>query len=180
MGRQAIVALPEQIDVTNAGQIRAELLLVINQGAAALIADMTATVACEHAGADAVVRAGQRAIVSGIQLRLVVTAPIVRRVLSINGLDRLIPIYPSLEAAVAAVAPASAPVVPVAPGAAGPRNWSGSEAITAAVLRELIDALADGVALTDDAGILALANRRLEEPELSAVAAVYQRQKLEH
>ena len=31
------------------------------------------------------------------------------------------------------------------------------------MLRELIDALADGVALTDDAGILALANRRLEE-----------------
>jgi hypothetical protein len=35
MGRQAIVALPEQIDVTNAGQIREELLLVINQGALA-------------------------------------------------------------------------------------------------------------------------------------------------
>ena len=31
------------------------------------------------------------------------------------------------------------------------------------MLRELIDALADGVALTDDAGILALANRRLGE-----------------
>jgi hypothetical protein len=32
--------------------------------------------------------------VNGIQLRLVVTAQIVRRVLIINGLDRLIPIYP--------------------------------------------------------------------------------------
>jgi anti-anti-sigma regulatory factor len=42
MGRQAIVTLPEQIDVTNAGQIREELLLVINHGAAALIPDMTA------------------------------------------------------------------------------------------------------------------------------------------
>lgn len=76
----------------------------------------------------------------------------------------MIPIYPSLEAAVAAgVPPPVVPVAPVAPGAVGPRNWSGSPAITAAVLRELIDALADGVALTDDAGILALANRRLEE-----------------
>lgn len=91
-----------------------ELLLVINQGAAALIADMTATVSCDHAGADAVVRAYRRAVVNGIQLRLVVTAQIVRRVLSINGLDRLIPIYPCLEAAVAARAPA--PVIPVAPG----------------------------------------------------------------
>jgi len=54
-------------------------------------------------------------------------------------------------------------VIPVAPGTGGPRNWSGSAAITAVVLRELIDALADGVALTDDTGILALADRRLEE-----------------
>ncbi len=37
MDRQAIVTLPEQIDVTNAGQIREELLLVIKHGAAALI-----------------------------------------------------------------------------------------------------------------------------------------------
>lgn len=60
-------------------------LSVINHGAAALIADMTATVSCDHAGADAVVRAYQRAVVNGIQLRLVVTAQIVRRVLSITG-----------------------------------------------------------------------------------------------
>ncbi len=62
MGRQAIVTLPEQIDVTNAGQIRGELLLVINHGAAALIADMTAAVSCDHDGADAVVRGYQRAV----------------------------------------------------------------------------------------------------------------------
>ena len=47
-------------------------------------------------------RAHQRALASGTQLRLVVTAPIVRRVLAVSGLDRLIPVYPSLEAATAA------------------------------------------------------------------------------
>ena len=67
---------------------------------------MTATLSCDHAGADAVVRAYQRALVTGTQLRLVVTAHIVRRVLSLNGLDRFIPIYPCLEAAIAAGAPA--------------------------------------------------------------------------
>ena len=61
-------------------------------------------------------RAYQRALISGTQLRLVVTAPIVQRVLSVNGLDRLIPIYPSLEAAIAAGTPAP----PAAPQAAGP------------------------------------------------------------
>ena len=101
-GRRAVVTFPEQIDVSNAGQIAGELLSLINRGAAELIADMTATVACDYAGADAVVRAYRRAAVSGTQLRLVVTAPVVRRVLTVNGLDRLIPIYPWLEAAVAA------------------------------------------------------------------------------
>jgi anti-sigma B factor antagonist len=116
VGRQAVVILPEHIDVSNASQIREELLTVINRGAAALIVDMTATLSCDHAGADAVVRAYPRALASGTQLRLVVTAHIVRRVLSLNGLDRLIPIYPSLEAAIAAGAPGGGPVV------AGPGN----------------------------------------------------------
>jgi anti-sigma B factor antagonist len=116
MGHQAVVSLPEHIDVSNAGQIREELLSVINRGAAVLIADMTATVSCDRAGADAVARAFQRAVVNGTQLRLVVTAPVVRHVLGIEGLDRLVSIYPSLEAAIAAGAPAAE--VPVEPGLA--------------------------------------------------------------
>jgi anti-sigma B factor antagonist len=101
IGRQAIVTLPEQIDVSNAGQIRDQLLIAINHGATALIADMTATASCDHDGADALMRAYQRGLITGTQLRLVVTAQIVGRVLRINGLDRLISIYPSLEAAIA-------------------------------------------------------------------------------
>jgi anti-sigma B factor antagonist len=117
-GRQAAVILPEHIDVSNAGQIREQLLLVINRGATALIVDMTATASCDHAGAEAIVRAHRRALARGTQVRLVVTTPIVRRVLSINGLDRLIPMYPSLEAAAAARVPATA--APVRPKPGGP------------------------------------------------------------
>jgi PAS domain S-box-containing protein len=140
-------------------------------------------VSCDHAGADAVARAYQRAAASGTQLRLVVTAPIVRRVLSINGLDRLIPIYPSLQAAIAAAAPAtvtpSAPTPAAAAGErravprrsararrprrpAGPMGAPQAVAITEAVLRNLLDALEDGIVLADDDGVLALVNRRLE------------------
>ena len=115
-GQLAVVALPEHIDVSNASQIREELLWVINRGAAALIADMTATLSCDQSGADAVMRAYQRALASGTQLRLVVTAQIVRRVLGNNGLDRLMPVYPSLEAATAPGTPA----VPAALRACGP------------------------------------------------------------
>ena len=46
---------------------------------------------------------------TGTQLRLVVTAHIVRRVFGINGLDRLISVYPSLDAATAAGTPAPDP-----------------------------------------------------------------------
>jgi hypothetical protein len=74
MGRQAAVTLPEHIDVSNAGSIGEELLSVINRGATVLIADMAATVSCDDAGVDAVVRAHQRAVAKGTQLRLVVTA----------------------------------------------------------------------------------------------------------
>ena len=101
-GRQAIVAFPGHVDVSNVGQLRDRLLSVINRGPAVLIADMTDTASCDHQAVEAVARACQRAAISGTQVRLVVTAPVVRRVLSIEGLDRLVPIYPSLEAAMAA------------------------------------------------------------------------------
>ena len=105
IGRQAVIALPEHIHVSNASQIREELLWVINRGAAALIADMTATLSCDQSGTDAVMRAYQRALASGTQLRLVVTAQLVRRVFDLRGLDRLISVYPTLEAAAAAGMP---------------------------------------------------------------------------
>ncbi len=176
---RAVVTLPEHIDVSNAGQVSEQLLWVINRGAAELTVDLTATVSCDHAGADALARAYQRAAGNGTQLRLVVTAPVVRRVLSINGLDRLIPVYPSLEAAAAAT---PAAVVPQPPGAARihadgqtppgratrvrrQRQPAGpsTAAITRALLWNVIDALTDGVALADGDGMLVLVNRRLAE-----------------
>ena len=101
-GRQAVVTLPEHIGAANAGQIREELLSVISRGAETVIADMSTTISCDHAGADAVVRACQRAVISGAKLRLVAATRITWRMPSLGGLDGLVSIYPSLEAAVAA------------------------------------------------------------------------------
>lgn len=104
-GRQALVALPEHIDVSNAGQIRDELLAVIDRDAEALIVDMTATLSCDHAGVDAVARAYQRAVVSRTELRLVVTSEVVLRMLDMTDVGRLVPVYPSVESALAARSP---------------------------------------------------------------------------
>jgi anti-sigma B factor antagonist len=105
-GRQAVVTLPEHIGASNAGQLREELLSVIGRGAETVIADMSTTISCDHAGTDAVVRACQRAAISGAKLRLVVTTRIACRMHSLGGLDGLVSTYPSLEAAVAAGPPA--------------------------------------------------------------------------
>ena len=99
VGRRAIVSFPGRVDISNAGQLRDRLLAVIGRGAALLVADMSRTASCDHAAIEVVARACQRAAINGTQVRLVVTAPVVRRVLSLEGLDRLVPIYPSVEAA---------------------------------------------------------------------------------
>lgn len=101
-GLQASVTLPQHIDSSNAGQIREQLLWIINRGAVVLIADLTGTASCDYSGADALARAHHRAVANGTELRLVVTADAVRRVLSVNGLDRLVAVYPDLDAALAA------------------------------------------------------------------------------
>jgi anti-anti-sigma factor len=101
-GQQAVVTLPEHIDTSNAGQIREQLLWIINRGAAVLIADLSGTVSCDYSGADALARAQHRATANGTELRLAVTADAVRRVLSFDGFDRLVTIYPDLDAAIAA------------------------------------------------------------------------------
>ena len=162
-GREAVVAFPDHVDVSNVGRLRDRLLSVINRGAVVLIADMTDTVSCDHQAVEAVARACQRAAVSGTQVRLVVTAPVIRRVLSIEGLDRLVSIYPSLEAAVAAGRGPSHPARLQSNGSAPRSSPPSAGTITPAVLWQLIDALGDGLALTDPEGRIALVNQRCAE-----------------
>lgn len=170
-GRRAIVAFPGYVDISNVDQLRDRLLSVINRGASEVIADMTGTLSCDHAAVDAIARACQRAAVSGAQFRLVVTAPVIRRVLGIEGLDRLVSIYPSLEAAAAAGTPGSG--ISARSLALPPRPYGGppgiladsspAAGVTPAMLWQLIDALGDGLALTGQDGKIALVNRRCAE-----------------
>jgi anti-sigma B factor antagonist len=99
-----VVTLPGHIEESNAGRIREELLSVIGRGVGELIVDMTATLSCDYAGQDAVARACHRAVASGTQLRLAITAQIVRRGFRLSGLDQLIPVYPTVQAAAACAA----------------------------------------------------------------------------
>lgn len=127
MGSQAVVTLPEHIDRSNVGCVREQLLWVINRGAAVLVADLTGTVSCDYSGADALARAHHRAAANGTKLRLAVLADVVRRVLSLSGLDRLVSVYPTVDGAIAAGddrprvpgEPATAATAPAGPDPAG-------------------------------------------------------------
>jgi anti-anti-sigma factor len=129
-GQRAVVVLPEHIDLSNSADIRGELLSVINRGATALIADMSATVSCDNSGADAVARAYRRAFSNGTDLRLVVVSPIVRRVISVSGVDRLVSLYPSLEAALVAATPAERALAPAVIGSATAGSATAGSAAT--------------------------------------------------
>jgi anti-sigma B factor antagonist len=101
IGQVAVVALPVEIDITNADQVREELLSVINEGAVMLIADLGTTTFCDSAGVGALVRTFRRASASDGEMRLVVSTLPVLRVLAITGIDRLLDVYPSVTAALA-------------------------------------------------------------------------------
>jgi anti-anti-sigma factor len=160
-GQRAVVTLPEHVDMSNAAQIREQLLAVFDRGAAVVIADMSATAWCDYVGVDAVARACQRAAVCRAELRLVATAPTVRRLLAAEGLDRLVPVYSSVEAAITAGEPGDlAPPTAASRSAARPQDGPVPAPLNETVLRQLIDALADGIVLVGEAGRIVLANRR--------------------
>lgn len=103
LGQAAVVTLPDEIDLTNADQIREELLAILSRGAPTVVVDMSGTTFCDSAGVNALVRVHKRATAEGADMRLTVSAPGVQRVLTITGVDSLIELYPSVGAALADV-----------------------------------------------------------------------------
>ena len=166
-GRRAIVTFPAHIGVSNASQLSDRLLAVINRGAEVLVGDLAGTLSCDHSAVAAMARACQRAAIGGTRVQLVVTAPAVRRVLAIEEVDRLVPIYPSLEAATAATAATAVNAVTLATAVNATAEASAAAGtaarITPAVLWQLLDALGDGLLLAAHDGTIALVNRRCAE-----------------
>jgi anti-sigma B factor antagonist len=101
LSKVAVVTLPVEIDIANADQVRDDLLSILNRGAATLIVDMGSTTFCDSAGVNALVRAHKRATANDSEMRLVVSAPAVQRVLDITGVGHLMDIYPSVAASLA-------------------------------------------------------------------------------
>jgi anti-sigma B factor antagonist len=96
-----VVGAAADIDITNAAGLRAALLHAAALGHGTFVVDMSHTQFCDTAGIHALVGAHKRARAVGGQVLLVIGGGAVARILSITGLDRVIPHFSSLEHALA-------------------------------------------------------------------------------
>jgi anti-sigma B factor antagonist len=103
-----VVPAPEEVDITNAGQLRTALLDGASRGDGTFVVDMSRTRFCDSAGLHALVNAYRRAQSEGGRMLLAVPGPAVLRMFELTGVDRLFQIFPDVPAALASRTVASA------------------------------------------------------------------------
>lgn len=99
-GAVPVVTAPEEVDVSNAGQLRAALLEAVCRNPV-LVADMSRTRFCDCAGLQALARARGRARDQNGEVILVAADAGVLRALELTGIGRLIPRTATLDEALA-------------------------------------------------------------------------------
>ena len=98
----AVIALPGEIDLTNASEVHGALTRAREGGTAVVVADATGTTFCDCAGVRALIRAHRQATAAGTGLRVAsATSPAVRRILELTGACQILDTYPTLAAALA-------------------------------------------------------------------------------
>ena len=100
-----VVAAPEEVDITNAADLRSVLLRAAAGGPGTLVADLTRTRFCDSSGLHTLLAAHKRAQAEGGELRLVIPDAAVLRVFAITRIDRMIPNFTSLDNALAYISP---------------------------------------------------------------------------
>src|SRR5512133_2566401 len=86
-----VVAAPEEIDITNAPELRSALLEAAAHGHGTLVADLSRTQFCDSSGLHTLLAAHKRATDAGDEMLLVIPGNAVLRVFTITGVDRIIP-----------------------------------------------------------------------------------------
>jgi anti-sigma B factor antagonist len=96
-----VVTAPEEIDITNAPDLRSAMLEAASDGRGILVLDMTRTRFCDSSGIHTLLAVHRRAQAEGGELLLVIPDPAALRVFAITGIDRVIRNVASLEEALA-------------------------------------------------------------------------------
>ena len=99
------MAAPEEIDITNAPELRSALLEAAADRPRTLVTDMTRTRFCDSSGLHTLLAAHKRAQADGGELLLVIPSVAVLRAFAVTGIDRMIPNFTSLDDALEHAAP---------------------------------------------------------------------------
>jgi anti-anti-sigma factor len=102
----ATVTTAEEIDITNADQLRTALQQAESRGGGTFVVDMSRTRFCDSAGLHALVDAHKRAVADGGQVLLAVSGQPVLHIFEITGVDQVFPRFPGVAEALAHLAAA--------------------------------------------------------------------------
>ena len=105
IGGVPVVAAPEEIDITNAPDLRSALLAAAANRPGRVVADMTRTRFCDSSGLHTLLAAHKRAQAEGGELLLVIPSAAVLRVFALTAIDRMIPNFTSLDDALEHTSP---------------------------------------------------------------------------
>lgn len=95
-----VVTLPAEIDFMNADKVCDQICAAFRPGITVVIADLTTTIFCDSAGVRHLLLAHERAREGEVELRFAVSATgSVQRVLGLTGVDRVLAVYRTLDAA---------------------------------------------------------------------------------
>jgi phosphoserine phosphatase RsbU/P len=101
-GRQAVVTLPPEIDLTNAESVFQLLAAAAAQSPQVVTADLSGTEFCDSAGLNDLLRAHRAIVENNGELRIVLGQSPVRRVIELCGIDQVIPVFTDVDEALAA------------------------------------------------------------------------------
>jgi anti-sigma B factor antagonist len=104
-----VVSAPAELDITTVNELVRVIRSCTGPAHTTLVVDMSETTFCDSAGVSGLVQAHKRAVAAGGEVRLVIGGASVMRLLAIIGVDRVMPIFTSLEDA---LEEASAPSPP--------------------------------------------------------------------
>jgi anti-anti-sigma factor len=85
-----------EIDLASAPGVRDQLFDLLRPGMGLVILDLSGVSFCDASGLAVLVGSHRRATTLGVTLRLTALRPTLARLLCINGLDRVLTIYPAL------------------------------------------------------------------------------------
>ena len=99
----AVIALSGEVDLYTAPELKHELVRLVDNGAIAVIVDLTDTTFIDSTTLGVLISGVRRLRPEGGKLELVVTDRNIGKIFEITGLDRVFAIHPEVDAALASM-----------------------------------------------------------------------------